>query len=51
MLRTLDIGYHTGSRGGMNDPEVTMSSAPTNTNLMAHVKALDAAAIAIKFAP
>jgi len=48
VLRTLDIGYHTGSREGMNDPEVTMSSAPTNTNLMAHVKALEAATLAIK---
>ena len=32
----------------MNDPEVTMSNAATNTNLMAHTKALEAAGIAIK---
>ena len=32
----------------MNDPEVTMSNAATNTNLMAHAKALEAAGIAIK---
>ena len=32
----------------MNDPEVTMSNAATNTNLIAHTKALDAAGIAIK---
>ena len=31
----------------MNDPEVTMSSALTNTNLVAHEKALEAAGIAI----
>ncbi len=33
---------------GMNDPEVTMSNAATNTNLIAHTKALEAAGIAIK---
>ena len=32
----------------MNDPEVTMSNAATNTNLIAHAKALEAAGIAIK---
>ena len=32
----------------MNDPEVTMSNALTNTNLVAHEKALEAAGIAIK---
>ena len=32
----------------MNDPEVTMSNAATNTNLIAHMKALEAAGIAIK---
>jgi len=32
----------------MNDPEVTMSNAATNTTLMAHAKALEAAGIAIK---
>jgi len=33
---------------GMNDPEVTMSNAATNTNLVAHSKALEAAGFAIK---
>ena len=32
----------------MNDPEVTMSYAATNTNLVAYSKALEAAGIAIK---
>ena len=32
----------------MTDPEVTMSNALTNTNLVAHEKALEAAGIAIK---
>ena len=32
----------------MNDPEVTMSPAATNTNLVALSKALEAAGIAIK---
>jgi four helix bundle protein len=32
----------------MNDPEVIMSNAPTNTNLIAYEKALEAAGIAIK---
>ena len=31
----------------MNDPEVTMSNAPTNINLIAHEKALEAAGDAI----
>ena len=31
----------------MNDPEVTMSNAATNTNLVAHSKSLEAAGIAI----
>jgi four helix bundle protein len=47
---TLDIGCLTGSREGMNDPEVTMSNAVSNTNLVAYAKALDAAGIAIKLA-
>ena len=34
-------------REGVNDPEVTMSNALTNTNLVAHEKALEAAGIAI----
>ena len=33
---------------GMNDPEVTMSNAARNTDLIAHSKALEAAGIAIK---
>jgi four helix bundle protein len=32
----------------MNDPEVTMSNAVSNTNLIAYTKALEAAGIAIK---
>ena len=32
----------------MNDPEVTMSQAVSNTDLIAHTKALEAAGIAIK---
>jgi hypothetical protein len=32
----------------MNDPEVTMSNAIANTNLVACTKALEAAGIAIK---
>jgi four helix bundle protein len=46
-VSTLDIDCLTGSREGMNDPEVTMSNALTNTNLIAHEKALEAAGIAI----
>jgi len=34
----------------MNDPEVTMSNALMNTNLIAHKKALDAAGVAITLA-
>ncbi len=45
---TLDIGRLTGSRKGMNDPEVNMSDALTKPNLVAHSKALDAAGIAIR---
>ena len=45
---TLDIGRTTGLWEGMNDPEVTMSNAHTNTNLVAHEKALDAAGAVIK---
>ena len=45
---TLDIRSPNGRKGDMNDPEVTMSNAATNTNLMAHAKALEAAGIAIK---
>jgi four helix bundle protein len=44
---TLDIGCSTGSRKGMNDPEVTMTDVLTNTKLVAHEKALEAAGIAI----
>jgi four helix bundle protein len=32
----------------MNDPEVTMSKSATNSKLMAHTKALEAAGITIK---
>jgi len=34
----------------MNDPEVTMSNALTNTNLVAHEKALEGAGVAITLA-
>jgi four helix bundle protein len=34
----------------MNDPEVTMSNAVPNINLVAHTKALEAAGIAIRLA-
>ncbi|MCW8984170.1 MAG: four helix bundle protein [Thermoanaerobaculales bacterium] len=44
---TLDIGCLTGSKEGMNDPEVTMSNALSNTKLFAHEKALEAAGTAI----
>jgi len=47
VLRTPDIGCRTGSGKGMNDPEVTMSDALANTNLIAHEKALAAAGDAI----
>ncbi len=46
----LDIGCTTGLRKDMNDPEVTMSNALSNTNLIAHEKALEAAGIAITLA-
>jgi four helix bundle protein len=43
------MGCRTGlSKGGMNDPEVTMLDAPANTALIAHRKALEAAGAAIK---
>ncbi len=32
----------------MNDPEVTMSKAVSNTDLVAYTKALEAAGIAVK---
>ena len=49
VLRTPDIGWLTGLWGrGMNDPEVPMSKAINNTNLVAHSKALEAAGMAIK---
>jgi len=45
----LDIGCLTGFRGkGMNDPEVTMPNAVSNTNLLAYSKALEAAGQAIQ---
>ena len=45
---TLDIEFLTVMWGmGMNDPEVTMSNAVTETKLIAHEKALEAAGIAI----
>jgi len=47
VLRTLDIGCRTGLGEGLNDPEVTMSNALANTNLIAHEKALAAAGDAI----
>jgi four helix bundle protein len=47
VLRTLDIGCRTGLGEDMNDPEVTMSNALANTDLIAHKKALEAAGNAI----
>ena len=47
---TLDIGPPIDWRWGMNDPEVTMSDAPLNSNLIAYRKALDAAGLAIDLA-
>jgi len=44
---TLDIGFHSGWGECMNNPEVTMHDALPNTGLIAHRKALEAAAIAI----
>ncbi len=46
--QTLDTGPLTSIRVSMNDPEVTMSKAVGNTNLVAYTKALEAAGIAIK---
>ncbi len=43
--QTLDTGPLTSIRVSMNDPEVT---SPSNTNLVAYTKALEAAGIAIK---
>ena len=42
-----NIGCRTGSWEGMNDPEVNMSNALANTNLIAHEKALETAGNAI----
>ncbi len=47
---TLDISCLTGSKEGMNDPEVTMPNALSNTKLLAHDKALEAAGAAITLA-
>jgi four helix bundle protein len=44
---TLDFGPHIDWGRGMNDPEVTMSDAPTNSNLNAYRKAIEAAGLAI----
>ena len=44
---TLDNGLPGSLLKGMNDPEVTMSKAVSNTNLVAYTKALEAAGIAI----
>jgi len=45
----LDIGCLAGFQGkGMNDPEVTMPNAVSNTNLLAYSKALEAAGQAIQ---
>jgi len=44
---TLDTGRPDSSARGMNDPEVIMLDALPTSNLIAHRKALDAAAIAI----
>jgi len=43
----LDFGPSTGCGEGMNDPEVTMLDALSNSNLNAHRKALEAAGAAI----
>ena len=49
VLRSRDIGCPTGLEDkGMNDPEVTMSNAVSNTKLVAQEKAIEAAGIAIK---
>ena len=47
---TLDIGLPPALEEGMNDPEVTMTNALTNTNLIAHEKALEAAGISVALA-
>jgi four helix bundle protein len=47
---TLDIVRLTGSRNYMHDPEVTMSNVLTNSSLIAHEKALEAAGDAIPLA-
>jgi four helix bundle protein len=44
---TLDIGCRTDWEVDMNHPEVTMSNVLTNTNLVAHEKALEVASGAI----
>jgi len=48
VLRTLDIGYRTGSGEAMNDPEVAMHDASPSFDLAAHSKALAAASLAIR---
>jgi hypothetical protein len=45
---TLDIGFHSGLGGGMNNQEVTMHSPLPSTGLIAHHKALETAGIAIQ---
>jgi four helix bundle protein len=44
---TLDIGFHSGWWGCMNNQEVIMHSPLPSTGLIAHHKALEAAGIAI----
>ena len=44
---TLDLGFHSGWWEGMNNQEVIMRNARTETGLIAHSKALEAAGIAI----
>ena len=50
VLRTPDIGRHTGFGRGSNDPEVTMFNPAVHTNLIAHDKALEAAGESIALA-
>jgi len=45
---SLDIARLDSIRVGMNDPEVTMSSAVSNTHFVAYTKALEAAGTAIR---
>jgi len=45
---TLDNGLPSSLLKGMNDPEVTMPNAVSDTNLVAYTKALEAAGIAVK---